>query len=148
VALVLIGLLISGGCRKRGERRTVPIRGKLTYSGWLDQKSKHTFRLTFYLQDDPDPLPSHPTTTVRVEKGGEIQEDGAFQVSTYRLNDGLPEGRYKVTVVLQKLKIKMGREEAESKDELDGKYGDPAKTPLEITVTRKGMEPEYLYVER
>jgi hypothetical protein len=86
----------------------------------------------FHLQDDPEPLPQAPTARA--------DDKGAFQVTTFQSNDGLPVGKYKVTVVWQKLIVHMGQEQPGGPDMLEGKYNDPKTTPLEASVT-KGMGP-------
>src|SRR5262245_3832347 len=129
IGLFFLAVLVSGCGRK--ERPTIPVQGEVVYTDRNGAKvSPEGAMLTFYLQDDPNPLPLHPTA--RVEK------DGTFQVSTYATNDGLPEGEYRVTASWQDFKVVMGQEQPKGPDKLKNKYGDPNTTPLRATV-KKGM---------
>jgi hypothetical protein len=68
---------------------------------------------------------------------GTVSGDGSFQISTYGENDGAPEGSYRVLVTWTKpaSDAETGDPEAETSDLLRGRYGDPAVSPLEATVT-------------
>jgi hypothetical protein len=136
--LVLAAALLSGGCRGKGRRPVVPIQGELVYKAGGKESPARGAVLTFYLQNDPEPLPLHPSTRVG--------EDGGFQVSTYDRNDGLPEGEYVVTVRWRKWIVEMNEEREHGPDLLSGKYSDPKTSTLRATV-KKGMGPLRLEVE-
>lgn len=57
-----------------------------------------------------------------------LQMDGSFKMRTYPFGDGVPPGKYKVTFTPELAgRIKLPN------------YGDPAKTPLELTVPESGL---------
>ena len=60
------------------------------------------------------------------------KEDGTFAISTFEAEDGVPAGEYVVT-------FKWGKYNAFSKsfdgDKLKGKYNDPHKSEVKVTVT-------------
>ncbi len=64
------------------------------------------------------------------------EADGSFQLSTYRSNDGAPEGEYSVTIVWPAYEWK-GDEDAEGADRLQGRYGN-VKEPFTKIVVAKG----------
>jgi len=130
--LVFLALLLAaGGCGKKGRRPVVPVRGEVvckTKKGTVPTKGA---QVEFYLQNDQgEPLPIRPVAKVR--------DDGTFEVCTYELNDGLPEGEYKVTVAWDKTVKFMGEDRPRGSLVKDI-YRDPNKTPLRATV-KFGME--------
>jgi hypothetical protein len=137
-----LGLLLPA-LRKRWkpQRPTVRFRGEVRYLGPKlpvnGLAREYELDLYFYLQDDPEPLPLNPGAKVRLP-GGVPEDNGAFRVSTYTMDDGLPEGRYKVTATLRKTTVRMATKVPSGPDLLGGRYGDPRKTPLEVTI-KKGM---------
>jgi len=135
VCLVLALVLLSNGCRAKGRRPVVPIRGELFARSEGKTVPAAGAIVTFYLQNDPEPLPLHPSATV--------EKDGSFRPSTYDKNDGLPEGDYKVTVTWQRTRITMGVEKPYGPDRLKNKYKDSGTTPLRVTI-KKGTEKEPL----
>src|SRR5262245_57127445 len=61
---------------------------------------------------------------------GAVREDGSFQVTTYRTDDGAPAGEYAVTIVwLGRLK-----DQQEEYDKLQGRYADPANSKIRFHV--------------
>jgi hypothetical protein len=71
-----------------------------------------------------------------------VDDKGAFQPTTYRPNDGLPEGDYEVTVVWAAPSnggtlIGAREQRGIPADILDGRYSDPKNTPLKARI-RKG----------
>ncbi len=58
-----------------------------------------------------------------------LQMDGSFTMRTYPYGDGVPPGKYKVTLSPELAgRIKLPN------------YGDPAKTPLELVVPNDGLK--------
>jgi hypothetical protein len=73
-----------------GKLPTYPVSGKIFF------EDKPTPRAAVFL---------HPLDEVNksasVHPSGLVQDDGSFQISTWKRNDGAPVGRYAVTVVWQ-----------------------------------------------
>jgi len=71
----------------------------------------------------------HPTSPPEKEvhkPAARVEADGTFQVTTYDAGDGAPTGDYVITVTWG---------EPPSPDRLGGKYRDPEKSQLRVTVT-------------
>ena len=67
---------------------------------------------------------------------GITDEQGHFRLTTFEANDGAPTGTYKVTVSWQD-RVLVGEEAIRSgKSLIPVVYNDPAKTPLEHTVSK------------
>jgi hypothetical protein len=146
LGLLAGGLAVPGCGPKKGQRPTVPFTATVSYQGKpLDAKLNYHLVLTFYLQNDPEPLPSNPSVTLRA-RGGALENNGEFKASTYRTDDGLPEGTYTVSATLHRVKVQMGSERTYGDDLLGGRYSDAKTSPLEVVV-KKGMEPVRLEVK-
>ena len=62
-------------------------------------------------------------------------EQGKLRLTSYELHDGAPAGDYKVTVVWRgELETDDPERASLQPDRLAGKYSDPEKTPLAVTV--------------
>lgn len=87
--LALSMAIIVSGCSGKdyAEVEVMPIAGKLSVKG----TPAHGAYVTFHPKDD-----------VGMTKGNvpfaRVQPDGTFQVTTYDTNDGIPKGKYAVTV--------------------------------------------------
>jgi hypothetical protein len=130
--VVVLGLLAAGGCRGPGRRQVVPVRGEVFVESKGKRQPAKGAEVFFHIQNDD--LGFNPK--------GTVEEDGSFQVSTDGPNDGLPVGKYKVTITWHKTKVLMGQKERVGPDLLQGKYKDPNKTPLRATVTSEGLDPK------
>lgn len=63
-----------------------------------------------------------------------VNEEGKFQVSTHTANDGAPTGKYRITVVWWAMEEESDQAAIPLRDQLKGRYSEPANTPLEVTV--------------
>lgn len=99
-----------------------PVSGKVLVDGRPAAKA----RVTFHALDASAGGESLPTMAI-------AEQDGAFRPSTRFSYDGAPAGSYAVTVVWPKIVIDHG-EEIEGPDQLRGKYGDPARSGLKVTI--------------
>ncbi len=81
------GLLLSG-CKDDGTRKTYPVTGTLTINGKPAEAGVLVYLHPQYPEQDRYPI--HPK--------GETDANGAFQITTYRTNDGAPEGDYLITI--------------------------------------------------
>lgn len=71
---------------------------------------------------------------VKTSAQGEIQSDGTFQLTTAVKGDGVPEGRYRVTVTPP---LPLKREgKGQPPPQIDPRYENPDTSGLEFTVTR------------
>jgi hypothetical protein len=82
----------------------------------------------------------HPVDDVGMTKGNRpfsrVSEGGTFTVTTYDTGDGLPEGKYDVTVTWPEDPEARGP----SPDRLDGQYADPKSSGLQVTIDKDGNE--------
>lgn len=68
------------------------------------------------------------------------QQDGSFELTTYAMKDGAPEGDYRVTVTWPDESMPVDECECvdpKQHDRLSGKYADPDTTSLLVTVLPK-----------
>src|SRR5262249_24613028 len=105
--------------------KTVPVRGEVYFEGAAVPGAYLTFTL---MQDDKK---------VRAVRGDAMSEgDGSFRVSTYEAFDGLPEGKYEVTVVQRR---PFRREDgSDGPNQLPAKYAAAKTSELTIEV-KQGM---------
>lgn len=114
-------VLNSCGCKKDdGRLKSYPVRGKVTIDG------RPTKGVYVFLNPAEQPA-SHGIFPNAI-----TNDAGEFWVSTYDAEDGAPLGEYVVTA-------KWPRGEglqvhSESPDRLQGRYADPAKSSIKITV--------------
>lgn len=117
-------LLWLAGCGGPGidKKPTFPVTGSITVDG--------------NVPDSPIQIECHPQDGFDVERPTvsrtESDLDGKFTISTYESGDGVPPGNYVVTFAWQEFNI-MSREYS-GKDKLNGRYSDPAKSTITLTV--------------
>lgn len=113
--LHMLTLAAIPGCGSGGDRVVVhPVTGKLLVDGKAPEGAVMVF---------------HPVTPPEKEvnkPAARVQADGKFQVTTYDAHDGAPPGDYVVTVTWGA---------PPSPDKLGGKFRDPTKSQLKVTVT-------------
>lgn len=92
-----------------------------------------------------------PLTDLRAPKAqARVGADGAFQLSTYELNDGAPAGRYGVTITWPEPNPRSqgeGDEELQGPDRLGGRYSNPQASPWTIEVADQPLELEPFHTE-
>lgn len=98
----------------------------------------------------------HPTDPELIALGlfphGTVDDSGAFTLSTYEQADGAPAGRYRVAVTWPDLdyqpKSPLEREElalgGSPPDRLKGRYADPDRSGLELTIDGDGPSSQSL----
>ncbi|WP_152098116.1 hypothetical protein [Lacipirellula parvula] len=62
-----------------------------------------------------------------------VEADGTYRPSTYVNGDGVPQGEYVVTVAWPRY-VEFDGQQIASDDQLQGKYADPEKSTLRVTV--------------
>jgi len=143
--ILLSGLcLLLFGCGGDDRPTLVPVEGEITLNGEpLDGAS-----IAFF-----------PDSGNQIQRGSKAtSSSGKFTVGTYGKNDGIPVGKYKVTVVKKELMGELpegyNAEDPESNAKpvkyqlvVPGKYGDPATSQLQVEVTSEGMTPSSLALE-
>jgi hypothetical protein len=134
LALVVLG---QASCRAKRERPpVVPVRGEVFYRG------QPAVGATVCLVSLDDPWGASPH--------GAVDADGAFQVSTYQLNDGAPSGNYAATIVWRGPNPRAegeGDDDRQGPDYLAGRYTDPQSSPWRVTIGREPVRLERFDVE-
>jgi len=111
-------------------------------SGKKDPNQKPTFRVKGSVTVD-DEIPSPPVQLVCHPKGNDTNststdatcvsnEDGTFEFTTYKQGDGVPAGDYVITVTWKEFDLI--KREYKAADKLKGRYSDPKKSTIELTV--------------
>ena len=59
---------------------------------------------------------------------GQVGEDGSFQLTSYRVHDGAPEGEYRVTFTWPDASGEKREDWDEGRQRLPGRYQDPARS--------------------
>lgn len=124
--LLVFLLVTSASCRKKDEsnrKPTYPVKGRLL----IDGKPP----------GEPVAVKCHPVkgidTTNPTVSSGFTNNDGTFQLSTYKTGDGIPEGDYILTFVWGKRNV--FTMQYGGPDKLKGRYSDPKKSNFKVTVT-------------
>jgi hypothetical protein len=121
------GLLAAAvGCSDAGGAARVPVfpvKGTVRFEG---RPASGAF-VVFHPRSAPRPGEETPRST------GQVQPDGAFELTTTSQADGAPAGDYAVTVQWTKL-IKQGGDTVAGPNVIPPIYGRPETTPLKVTV--------------
>lgn len=126
--ILLAGLL--SGCGGDSHPKTYPVTGKVVLKS--GQKPAVGAIVTFHPKS-PVGGPGQPNPS------GTVKEDGSFVLTTFRGEDGAPEGEYGVTVRWPvQTKVGLGDAGGAGGDQLRGRYSDPATTRLTARVTADG----------
>jgi hypothetical protein len=138
----LLGFLAGGmallavGCGG-GRKPVYPVEGQV----FVDGKAAARAVVTFH--------PVGDTGTTAVLPVGHADETGKFTLTSYRENDGAPEGEYDVTVTWHLATRTPGRsEDYVPKNYLPARYASPETAKLRVTVSRDGpntLEPFQLH---
>lgn len=106
------------GCEDDGRPELYPLTGKV----WVGDQAAHGAVITLHSETD-NPLGSP-------NPFGRVDAEGRYSLTTFSTSDGVPAGRFRVTVIWPENPEARGP----SPDRLKGRYGDAATTPLEVTV--------------
>jgi hypothetical protein len=121
------------GCSKTEEGRipVYPVSGKVTVNG----QSAAGARVVFYGATPDLTGPGTPAPA------GTTDENGEFRLRSYDPEDGAPAGEFKVTVDWpEPIPPNVDQEMYRPKDRLQGRYSNPDKSGLRITVPEGGGE--------
>lgn len=116
------GLSIASGCSKKAPWEIAyPTKGEVTLKG----KPISNAEIVLH------PLDAECPQTVRPQ--ARTAADGTFHPWTYREGDGVPAGRYKITVIRNEVEVSKGTIVAKPND-LPRKYAQKNTTDLEVTI--------------
>lgn len=113
------------GCQQSPPPRAFRVKGRLFVDDQLAAKACIAF---------------HPIDKVKSQGRCPVamtQRDGSFELTTYAMHDGAPEGDYTVTVTWPDDSMPVDECECVDPllhDRLSGKYADPQKTSLLVTI--------------
>ncbi len=113
---LIISVIASGSGCGGDQPPLVPVTGKVTMAGrplTAGSILLHPDAANAFQKDKPSSL---------------LQVDGSFEIRTFPYGDGVPPGKYKVTLAPE-LATRIGRPD----------YADPAKTPWHIDVPDAGL---------
>jgi hypothetical protein len=116
----------SVSCRRNGTLPCVKVQGEVQYQDRLVSRGM----VLFHPVEQSGPLE-------KVRPYGYTDATGRFQLTTYEPNDGCPAGEYRVTVVWPQPLPGQGGDDEHSMsgpDRLKGKYAEPLKSGLTVTV--------------
>lgn len=126
IGLVLCLALASAGCGKKsrpGELPVYPVKGRVTFHG----EPMAFAVVTFFPPDQPFAQARKSRATA--------DKDGYYELTTYELKDGAPEGEYAVVLYVPPTEPEPYALEVENPtDRLKLQYIDPTKTKLRYTV--------------
>lgn len=123
VCVSLIMLMLTAGCAEKPYRKpTFPVIGKVVVDGAAPGSEIQ--------------IGCHPTGPMDTDHPTFSQSatdaDGNFSISTYISGDGVPAGEYTLTFSWQEFNV-ISRNYS-GPDKLNGRYSDPAKSEIKITV--------------
>jgi hypothetical protein len=126
VVVAVLAAAIGGGCGKKarpGELPVYPVKGRVTFKG----EPMPFAVVTFY--------PANQPFAQALKSRATADQDGNYQLTTYELNDGVPDGEYAVVLyVPPKRPDPYELEGPNPEDRLKLAYIDPAKSKLRFTV--------------
>ena len=113
------------GCGQQNGVAVYPVRGSVQHAG----KPAVGAKVVLYAIDRQDANIPFPK--------GTVQEDGTFQLTSYRDGDGAPVGDYNVTIEwLEPMPPGVNRETFAPADRLRGEYATPDRSRLKATITK------------
>ncbi|MBN1911753.1 MAG: carboxypeptidase regulatory-like domain-containing protein [Pirellulales bacterium] len=122
---IILSCLLVGGCGDGKDRlKTYPTQGIATFQGKSMQGAIISLNPIEGEAKAKDQLPR-----------GIVGEDGTYTVGTYQDGDGAPVGRYKVTIQWCEAPDPATGPDQAVPDRLKGRYANPAKSDIEVTIT-------------
>src|SRR5262245_38406517 len=130
VAVAAAMLTTIAACGKNDEHvRVYPVQGKVIVRGMPAEGT----RVVFYPVSDE--LKKHGMPV----PDGTTDAQGVFKLKSYKVDDGAPEGEYKVGIIwLESLPPNADPDVVLPKDRLAGRYSDPQKSQLTAKVEKGG----------
>lgn len=122
--MLMFGRMLVSGCEANRPAQLVPVEGELLIGGIPGAGVQLSFH----------PRQADSGTRIAV---GVTDLHGRFHLSTFRPNDGALPGEYVVTAVWPNDTIPKDEcLDPSAHDRLKGQYGDPAQSPLRVTIVR------------
>ena len=142
LALTVLLLASCGSDEPEPPLAAYPVEGQVLFQG----KPTPLARIEFHpIGGSPELQKFRPTA--------QADDEGRFQISTFGLRDGAPEGQYKVTVVWNgpdpgtDLQTVNTDEFSYAPNRLDNKYAEANTTPLTATISSGANKLEPLHVD-
>jgi hypothetical protein len=125
-------MLVTPGCGKSdGRVKVYPVNGKVSVRGMPAESA----RVVFYPVSDELKKPGMPIPY------GMTDGQGNFKLRSYDVDDGAPEGDYKVSIIWLDVPPEKAQENPLSaKDRLSGQYSNPQTSKLTAKVEKGGGE--------
>jgi hypothetical protein len=143
LAAVFLLPLVLASCGGPRRLPVQPVRGQVLFRG---RPAAHAL-LILYPEDAPEPVKG-------LRPSGRSGPDGCFALTTYEQGDGVPPGRYRTTVQWpsEDPRDPSNPHDPEAAvprgpDLLQGRYSDPGRTPLAITVAEGTSQLEPLLLQ-
>jgi hypothetical protein len=119
--LVVVGVVLAcAACGGPVRKPTYRVTGKVLFEG------RPAVNATVIL---------HPEDKSKEVPRGVVGADGSFQLTTYKYLDGAPAGRYGVTIIWTEKTG--GGDDADVKDLLPARYGDPTTSGYTVEVRQE-----------
>lgn len=132
---MIFSITLLASCAGNGRKPVYTVKGKVIYRGKPAQGA------TIVL---------HPTGDQEMnalKSFGTTGPDGTFQVTTYRADDGVPEGEYVVTIIWTTPPASNNPDLGEGPDRLNNRYADPKTSTWRVTVEKKPLELEAFKID-
>jgi hypothetical protein len=126
-ALCLAALCVLPGCARSGRKPVFPVRGQV----FVDGKPAAEAFVYFHPEDPADPGPGFAF--------GQVDQAGAFAMSTYVSGDGVPAGDYIITIEWRQ-RSGLLKDNFEGPDRLKGRYADRKTSTFRFRVEKKPNE--------
>jgi hypothetical protein len=128
-AITVLLLTLMAGCNSSARATLHFVRGRV----FLDEKPLAQAQVVLHPVQETSP--PHPKPL------GITDQDGYFQLTTFKTHDGAPEGSYRITVELRAMRL-VGEEQIRAGQSLlPARYSQPAKSGLTCVVTSSGISP-------
>jgi hypothetical protein len=123
-ALALFLLMLVVPACGSGNARVHPVHGRVTFNGQPTPGAMVVFH------------PAAKEMDNAARPSGQVGPDGSFSLSTFRPNDGAPEGEYNVAIVWLVADAKPDPTTEETPNRLPPRYSDPRTSDLHAKVSK------------
>ena len=129
--IAVLALTVASSCgqktiRLKGELPVARVEGKLLMNGEPMPDAEVFFH----------PVEAYPEGAAKVRPHATTDEDGSFQVTTYRLGDGAPVGDYRVTVSWKGALTSIPGDDDTRPERVPARYRDPRWSNLKAQVQK------------
>lgn len=124
--VLALAVLLTAGCGGNRQKTCYPVRGRVLVNG----KAAKDVLVVF----NPKVAEGE-----RLAPNAQTDENGAFELSTYGMNDGAPASEYLATFTWREVSGLL-KNQFDGPDRLKGYYNDPTKGLFPITIEKRPME--------